>query len=95
MQYVALIHRNTDTTPTSAEWEHFFAVATETGMFKGGSAIGTRHIVGRKTVPDTTRDIGGFMRFDSEDLRQLHELLERHPVIRHGGAIELCEMPQS
>ena len=95
MQYIALIHRNTDTTPTSAEWEHFFAVAAETGMFQGGSAIGSRHAVGRKTVADSTKEIGGFMRFDSDDLGQLNDLLESHPVIRHGGTIELCEMPQS
>jgi hypothetical protein len=95
MQYIALIHRNTDTTPTSAEWDHFFEVAGETGMFKGGSAIGTRHTLGRKTVPDTTQDVGGFMRFDSEHLSQLNKLLESHPVIKHGGTIELCEMPES
>lgn len=95
MQYIALIHRNTDTTPTAAEWNCFFELAAETGLFKGGSAIGTRHTVGRKTVPDTTRDVGGFMRFDSEDLSKLNELLQRHPVIKHGGTIELCEMPES
>ena len=95
MQYIALIHKNTDTTPTSAEWGHFFEVAAETGMFKGGSAIGSRHTVGRKVVPDTTQDVGGFMRFDSEDLSQLNELLERHPVVKHGGTIELFEMPES
>ena len=95
MQYIALIHKNVDTTPTSAEWNHFFEVAVETGMFKGGSAIGIRHTVGRKTVPDTTLVVGGYMRFDSENLSQLHELLEMHPVIRHGGTIELCELPMS
>ncbi len=95
MQYIALIHSNTDTTPTLAEWEHFFAVAAETGMFKGGSAIGTRHTIGTKTVPDFTRSIGGYMRFDSEDLSQLNILLEKHPVIKHGGTITLCELPQS
>ena len=95
MQYIALIHKNTDTTPTSAEWARFFEVAAETGMFKGGSEIGLRHTVGKKMVRDTTQDVGGFMRFDSEDLDQIKEILEQHPVVKHGGTIELLEMPES
>jgi hypothetical protein len=95
MQYLALIHKNADTTPGSDEWNHFFMIAGETGMFKGGSEIGVRHIVGHKEVPDTTKSVGGFMRFDSADLDRLLTLLEAHPVIKHGGTIELCEMPES
>ena len=95
MQYLALIHKNTDTTPTSAEWDHFFKIAAETGMFQGGSEIGVRHIVGHKQVPDTTKSVGGFMRFDATNLDQFLMLLNEHPVIKHGGTIELCEMPES
>ena len=95
MQYIALIHKNTHTEPTSDEWSHFFEIAGETGMFQGGSAIGARHTLGRKKVPDTTQDIGGYMRFNSEDLDRLIKLLEEHPVIKHGGAIELCELPET
>lgn len=95
MQYIALIHKNTDTTPASAEWEHFFKMAAETGMFQGGSEIGVRHMVGHKQVPDTTKSVGGFMRFDTENLDRLFKLLDEHPVIKHGGTIELCEMPES
>lgn len=93
MQYIALIHKNTDTTPTADEWNRFMHVARDTGMFRGGSAIGARHAVGEKEVADTTEQVGGFMRFDADDRERLHELLQEHPVIRHGGTIELCEMP--
>lgn len=95
MQYLALIHDNTDTTPTSAEWETFCEEAARTGLFKGGSAIGSRLSVGTKVVPDTSLNIGGFMRFDTEDPGQLMELLEKHPAVRHGGTIELFTMPRT
>jgi hypothetical protein len=95
MQYIALIHKNADTTPTSAEWNHFFKLAAETSMFQGGSEVGVRRVLGYKEVPDTTKRVGGYMRFDSEDLDRLVELLDEHPVIKHGGTIELCEMPET
>lgn len=95
MQYIALIHKNADTRPTSAEWEHFFEVAGRTGLFQGGSEIGSRQTIGGKPVPDTSREVGGYMRFDSENLDQLLELLDQHPVVKHGGTIELFTMPKS
>jgi hypothetical protein len=95
MQYIALIHKNTDSSPTDDEWERFLEAAKATRMFKGGSEIGSRQLIGQKTVADTTESVGGYMRFDSDDLPRLNELLQDHPVIRHGGTIELCELPKS
>lgn len=95
MQYLALIHKNTDCTPTADEWDHFITVAVESGMFHGGSEIGLRHLIGQKEVADTTASVGGFMRFDSGDPEALLTLLQDHPVVMHGGSIELCEMPRS
>ena len=95
MEYIALIHKNYDSMPTSDEWSRFFNLAIDTGMFKGGSEIGKRHALGKKEVSDATLNVVGYMRFDSDDLNLLKELLKKHPVIEHGGTIELCEMPES
>ena len=95
MQYIALIHKNTDSAPPTDEWDRFIAAAKATGMFKGGSEIGSRQTIGQKTVSDTTESVGGFMRFDSDDPEELHALLREYPVIQHGGTIELCEVPKS
>jgi len=95
MQYIALIHKNSNTTPTMEEWNRFFDQAMATGMFIGGSAIGNREIVGTKPVSDTTASIGGYMLFNSDDADLLCSLLQEHPVIKHGGTIELCELPGS
>jgi len=95
MQYIAFIHTNTDSSPSGVEWQTFIAEATECGLFRGGSEIGGRTTVGTQSVPDTTDNVGGFMRFDSDDRAAVVALLQRHPVVRHGGTIELCEMPKS
>lgn len=95
IEYIALIHKNTDSIPTPDEWSRFIDAATQAGMFRGGSEMGTRHPLGSKPVSDITADVGGYMRFDSDDLSQLEDLLKTHPVIVHGGTIELCEMPES
>ncbi len=95
MQYIAFIHNNVDTTPTAQEWEQFFTAAIASGIFKGGSEIGNRHVLGKQNIPDTTIKIGGFMRFDSENLEALRTLLDQHPIIKHGGSLEFCEMPIS
>lgn len=95
MQYLALIHKNADTRPTPTEWSEFIEIAGRTGLFKGGSEIGMRETIGKKTVPDSSAVIGGFMRFDSDDLPQLLDLLKNHPVVTHGGTVELFTMPQS
>jgi len=95
MEYILFIHNNVDS-PTNAElWEAFIADARSGGMFLGGSGRANRTLVGRKPVADITRDIGGFMRFESDDKNQLLELLQKHPVVVQGGSVELCEMPKS
>ena len=95
MQYIAFIHNNTASMPTADEWERFFSEAKESGMFKGGSEIGLRHMIGQKDISNVLESVGGYMRFDSDDIVRLRELLEKHPVVIHGGTIELCEMPRS
>jgi hypothetical protein len=95
MEYLALIHTNAGTAPTSAEWDRFIKAAVETGLFRGGSAIGVRRTVGTPGVADTSQQVGGFMRFDAEEPSELLRLLESHPVVVRGGTVELFEMPKS
>jgi acetylglutamate kinase len=35
------------------------------------------------------------MRFETDEKVKLLELLQSHPVVVHGGTVELCEMPRS
>ena len=39
--------------------------------------------------------IAGFMRFDSDNRQAVLDLLQKHPVVLHGGTVELCELPKS
>jgi len=95
MEYILLIHKNTDTATTKEQWDAFFIEANKSGVFLGGSEISSQTLIGKKPVKNITDDIGGFMRFQSEDKNEILALLEKHPVVIQGGSIELCEMPET
>ena len=95
MEYITFMHGNTDSNPSNDEWDQFFELANGSGLFRGGSAIGKRLTIGEKDVPDTTEHVGGYMRFDADSPDDLTELLRRHPVVMHGGTIEICELPKT
>ena len=95
MEYILFIHGNTDTQTKAADWEHFFELAGSSGMFQGGSEIGKRIQLGNKDVTDTTESIVGYMRFESDSVEAVKKLLDDHPVLKNGGTLELCELPQT
>jgi len=94
-QYLLLIQNNAKSQSTPAEWDAFFAAARTSGMFEGGSALGERGVIGDTASAKSTRHIGGYMRFDADDRTKILELLKQHPVVLHGGSVELCEMPKT
>ncbi len=95
MEYLLLIHKNSERSPSESEWNDFFESATSTGMFQGGSQLGATTAFGKKGIPISTDHIGGFMRFDTSDIERLESLLNEHPVVKNGGSIELIEMPKT
>lgn len=95
MQYLLLIHRDTQSAPTAQEWTAFFSRAEATGLFRGGSELGARELVGEGSMALSTAHVAGYMRFDAEDKVALLDLLKTHPVVLHGGSVELCEMPET
>ncbi len=94
-QYILLIQGNTKSKPTEQEWQEFFTAAEERGVFRGGSEIGERVCVGDAESMQSTDHVVGYMGFDCDDRQQILDLLERHPVVMHGGSVELCELPKS
>lgn len=94
-QYILFIHGNTTTTPTEKDWDQFFVLAKASGLFQGGSEIGRRMFIGDTKNARSSDHIEGYMRFDADDRQLVLDLLARHPVVLHGGTVELCEMPRS
>jgi hypothetical protein len=94
-QYILLIQGNTKSKSTPEEWNRFFAEAQESGLFRGGSEIGDRIVLGDAHSTKSTEHIVGYMRFDSDDKQKILDLLKTHPVVIHGGSAELCELPKS
>ncbi len=95
MEYILFIHNNTESAIPDEAWDNFFTEAISSGLFQGGSEIANRIQLGDKPVADITDSIGGFMRFESESLEAVKSLLGKHPVLRNGGTLELCEMPKA
>ncbi len=94
MEYITFMHGNSDGKATPDEWNTFFELARDSGLFRGGSEIGERFTVGRD-APVVMSTVAGYMRFDADDLDELLALLQNHPTILHGGTIEVCELPKS
>lgn len=95
MKYLLLIQSNPASLPSPAEWESFITRAHGTGMFLGGSEVGAREVFGNAALHRGTSHIDGYMVFSSERREDLVALLRHHPVVLHGGAVELCELPES
>lgn len=94
-QYILLIQNNAKSQSSPAEWDTFFSQARESGLFRGGSAIGKREIIGDIATGKPTDFIGGYMTFNSEDKYLILDLLQKHPVVIHGGSVELCELSKT
>ena len=94
-QYLLLIHPPGETIPSSDEWEDFFEAAHESGTFRGGSEVGNSELIGPDQGAKLSNRLAGYMRFDSDEPNQIRELLKLHPVVVHGGTVELCELPES
>lgn len=94
-QYLLLIHDNTTSDTTGADWDLFISAARQSGLFQGGSALGERVVIGDARTAKSTEHIAGYMRFDSDDRQKILDLLQQHPVVLRGGSVELCEMPKT
>lgn len=94
-QYLLLIQSNLTSPTTAEEWTIFFSAVHSSGLFKGGSEIGDRSRLGNSTTAKSTEHVVAYMRFDSDDKEKLVTLIEQHPVVLHGGTVELCELTKS
>jgi hypothetical protein len=94
MEYIVFIHNNTDNDTKDEQWHSFFTLATDSGIFQSGSEIYHPEAIGKKSIPNITKNIDGFMRFETDDKEKLLLLLKKHPVIIEGGSLEVCEMPK-
>src|SRR5436189_4554555 len=76
-QYILLVQGNLKSNSRPEEWEVFFKVAQESGLFRGGSEIGSRTAVGNTEGAQPTDHIVAYMRFDADDKQQVLDLLRR------------------
>jgi hypothetical protein len=95
VKYLLLIHGDAREEATESEWGAFFDAAKKSGIFEGGSELGRRDIVCNSPTINSPTKIAGFMRFKSDSRQQLDDLLAAHPVVVHGGTVELYELSET
>lgn len=76
------------------DWDYYINKLLETGMFRGGSALGNG-ISLNKSGDNLSCTVTGFMRFEADDIEQIRGLLEGNPVYESGGEIEIMELIQT
>ncbi|HWL54029.1 MAG TPA: hypothetical protein VNQ90_16425 [Chthoniobacteraceae bacterium] len=91
-QYILLIHGNAKSASSQEEWNSFFTMGRESGLFVGGSGIEDARIMIGDPTAKPSEHIVGYMRFDADDKQKVLDLLQKHPIVVHGGSVELCEM---
>jgi hypothetical protein len=95
MQYLALMHAEPRVKTLDKDWNNFFQLAENSGIFRGGSEINNSKIIGTAKGDPIGNKVVGYMRFDCDDKDKLLELLKQHPLVLSGGKVELFEMPLS
>ena len=93
MQYLLIVLKPAVNVPAQSEWSHFFDLAEQSGMFRGGSRLEHQQDFGLSVDGSMTSSLTGYMRFDTTDKSLLEQLLVQHPVVKHGGSISLFAMP--
>lgn len=75
----------------AADWEQYIETLSESGMFRGGSALGNGicmdlHDKGGKCV------VSGYMRFEAVSIERVLALVPANPVYESGGEVEVLEL---
>lgn len=91
MQYLALMIGGSKSDSTEEQWSHFFDVANNSGIFRGGSALGESSVIG--PASHVGSGLVGFMRFEADTIDAVHDLLQSHPMVINGGSIKVYHCP--
>ena len=79
---------------TSADWEQYIELLSQSGKFRGGSALGNGVCV---NADDTTRECtaSGFMKFEAASIDEVLALVAQNPVVKSGGEVEVLELSET
>ncbi len=102
--YILLMHNDTQSEPTNAQWSAYFDALSASGAFQGGSAIGQGASFRRdggpapKSTPKPTSassdHLTGFIRVSAASLSDAQTFLTGNPVYECGGTVEIRELPR-
>jgi hypothetical protein len=75
----------------AADWAQYIELLSNSGLFRGGSALGNGVCVSQNEQSDQCV-VSGFMRFEADAIDQVLALVPGNPVIKSGGEVEVLEL---
>jgi len=91
-EYIFLMHG--DSVAGEAPWEPYLRKLQESGVLRGGSAIGDGVCARKRGAPGPlTGRLVGFIRVKADGLDAARGLLPGNPVFEAGGTVEIRELP--
>jgi len=78
---------------TEGDWEVYIKKLIDSGLFRGGSALGNGYSLLKGKEQDCM--VTGFMRFEADDISHIRALLAGNPVYEAGGEVELQQLIES
>lgn len=94
--YILLMHNDVTGDTKLSEWGPYLEKLRSTGLFQGGSAVGSGICMRREgAVSPITDHIAGFIRIEARDLDHVRGLLKGNPVYEAGGTVEIRELPRA
>jgi len=96
--YLLLMHSDAVDDHVAADegrWTAYFETLRASGLFDGGSSIGTGQCF-RKAGPAAplSDSLSGFVRVRADDLEAARHFLVGNPVYDAGGTVEIRELPR-
>jgi len=96
--YLLLMHSDAVDDHVAADegrWTAYFEKLRASGLFDGGSSIGTGQCF-RKAGPAAplSDSLSGFVRVRADDLEAARRFLVGNPVYDAGGTVEIRELPR-
>ncbi len=95
-EYIIFMYNDTSSNQSESGWETYIQRLSESGSFRGGSAIGSGQSF-RKVglAAPIAANINGFIRIIASDMDSAYALMKGNPTFEAGGTIEIRELPMS
>ena len=92
-EFILLMHNDSLTPETDADWQAYIERLAASGHFRGGSSIGEGAVVRKTGAAAAISPVSGFLRIEARDLDEARTLLRGNPGFEAGASVEIRALP--